>query len=368
MRRFENPISRFLFLGEIKPLAIYTFLGGFILCGCGPKKPDAAAPPMKMEMQVVAIEAKRQPVSEIISLVGNLLANESVEIKSEIDGTVAEIQFLEGQRVEKGQLLIRLDERKLDAAAAEAAANFALSQSTFERSQQLFKEKLVAQQDYDQSQSLFQINQANLELKQQQLKDARILAPFAGIVGGRVVSPGQVISRTTTLTWLTDIDPVKVEINVPERFIGQLKVGQKIQIRVASYPGKRFDGEVYFIAEQIDPNTRTAFVKAKIPNSELLLKPGMFANLDLTLQVRENAIVIPEMAVSQLMEGGGGTVFIVDGASTAQMKKVKLGVRNEGKVEVIEGLSEGEKVIVEGLQKIGPGMPVKMGASGSASK
>ena len=344
---------------EIKAGIVLLAIGSFIVSGCGPKQKKAGSAPMKMEMQVVAIEAKRERVSEIISLVGNLLANESVEIKSEIDGTVAEINFQEGQRVEKGQLLIRVDERKLAAAVAETEANFKLSQSNFERSQQLFKEKLVAQQEFDQMASVFQITKANLELKRQQLKDARILAPFSGIVGGRIVSPGQVIAKNTTLTWLTDVDPVKVEINVPERFISQLKVGQKIQINVASYPDKKFEGEVYFIAEQVDPTTRTAFVKAKIPNPELFLKPGMFANLDLTLKIRENAIVIPETALSQLIEGGGATVFIVDKSSTAQMRKVKLGVRTAGKVEVLEGIEAGEMVIVEGLQKIGPGMAVK---------
>ncbi len=346
---------------------VILVIGSFIFSGCGPKQNSAGAAPMKMEMQVVAIEAKRERVSEIISLVGNLLANESVEIKSEIDGTVAEINFQEGQRVEIGQLLIRLDERKLVAAVAEAEATFKLSQSNFERSRQLFKEKLVAQQEFDQMASIFEITKANLELKRQQLKDARVLAPFSGIVGARNVSPGQVISKTLTLTWLTDIDPVKVEVNVPERFISQLKVGQKIQINVATYPDKKFEGAVYFIAEQVNSVTRTALVKAKVPNPELLLKPGMFAYLELTLRIRENAIVIPESALSQLIEGGGATVFIVDQAGTAQMRKVKLGVRTAGKVEVVEGVSEGEKVIVEGLQKIGPGMPVKVASKATGS-
>ncbi len=348
--------------------AILLALTAFVFSGCGGKKNQSAAPPMKMEMQVVAIEAKKESVSEVISLVGNLLANESVQIKSEIDGTIAEINSEEGQRVEKGHLLIRLDESKLAAAVAEGEANFKFSEANFGRSEQLFKGKLIAQQEFDQMNSMFQINKANLELKRQQLKDARILAPFSGIVGARNISPGQVIAKSTTLTWLTDIDPVKVEINVPERFIGELKVGQKIQVKVASYPDKKFEGEVYFISEQVDPTTRTAFVKAKIKNPELLLKPGMFANLDLTLKVREKAIVIPETALSQLIEGGEAMVFVVDKASTAQMRKVKLGVRTAGKVEVLEGIEENEKIIVEGLQKIGPGMPVKFGVSGTVGK
>ena len=333
-------------------------LVGIVFAGCGKKKTGAAPP--KMEMQVVVVEAKQQPISEIISLVGNLLANESVEIKSEIDGTIAEINFNEGQRVQKGDLLIRIDERKLAASVAESEANFKLSESNFKRSEQLLKEKLIAQQEFDQVSSQFQINKANLELKRQQLKDARIGAPFSGIVGGRNVSPGQVIAKNMTLTWLTDVDPIKVEVSVPERFVSQLKIGQSIAIKVATYPDKKFEGEVYFIAEQVDPATRTAFVKAKLPNPELLLKPGMFANIDLTLNVRENAVVIPETALNRVMEGNRANVFIVDEKSIAQMKPVKLGIRLAGKVEILEGIQAGDKVIVEGIQKIGPGSQVKI--------
>ncbi len=345
-------------MNQLKTGTILLALAGLIFTGCGKKKTDSAPP--RMPVQVVAAEAKQQPVSEIISLVGNLLANESVEIKSEIAGTIAEINFQEGQRVEKGHLLIRIDESKLAASAAESEATFKLSELNFERSQQLLKETLISQQEFDQASSQFQINKANLDLKRQQLKDARILAPFSGIVGGRTISPGQVIASSMTLTWLTDIDPVKVEINVPERFIGQLKIGQKIQINVAAYPGRKFDGEVYFIAEQVDPATRTAFVKAKIPNPDLVLKPGMFANLGLTLNVRENAIVIPETGLSRVLDNNRAMVFVVDEKNTAQMRPVKLGVRLSGHVEILEGLKAGETVIVEGLQKIGPGAAVKV--------
>jgi len=317
-------------------------------------------------MQVVAVPAQAQPVSDSISLIGNILANEAVEVKSEIEGTIQKINFREGQRVEKGDLLVQLDESKLAASVAEAEANFKLSQANFDRSQQLFKDKLISQQEADQTSSAFQMNKATLELKRQQLKDAKIVASFSGIVGGRNVSPGQVIGKSTTLTWLTDVDPVKVEFNVPERFVSRLKVGQPIEINVATYPGRKFKGEVYFIAESIDPATRTALLKATIPNPKLELKPGMFANLDLTLQVRENAIVIPEPAIARMMDNNRAMVFVVDAQSTAQMKPVTLGMRLPGRVEILEGIQAGENVIVEGTQKIGPGAKVTLAPADSA--
>lgn len=334
-----------------------------LLTGCKPK-PSVGAPPGGMPtMQVVAVEARGQPVTESLALVGSIAANELIELKSEIDGTIQEILFREGQPVEKGQLLIRLDETKLAADVAEFESNFKLGQANFERAKQLAEEKLISQSEYDQAAATFDVRQATLNRKQRELKDTRITAPFSGVIGARNVSPGQVIARNTLLTWLVDVDPIKVELNVPERFLGQLRLGQTLDLTVAAFGTNQFHGKVYFIAPAVDANTRTTLVKAEIPNPKLELKPGMFANLDLNLQVREHAIVIPETALSQLLEGGGAVVFVVDKASTAQPRKVKLGVRMAGKVEVVEGIETGDRVIVEGLQKIGPGMSVKFAAT-----
>ena len=314
-------------------------------------------------MQVVVVEARRQPVTESLALVGSIAANEMIELKSEIDGTIQEILFREGQQVEKSQLLIRLDETKLAADVAEFESNFKLGQANFERAKQLVEEKLISQSEYDQAAATFDVRQATLNRKQRELKDTRITAPFAGVIGARNVSPGQVIARNTLLTWLVDVDPIKVELNVPERFLSQLRLGQTLDLTVAAFGTNQFHGQVYFIAPAVDPITRTTLVKAEIPNPNLKLKPGMFANLELNLQIRESAVVIPETAVSQLVEGGRGVVFVVDKDSTAQPRKVKLGVRMAGKVEVVEGIEAGDRVIVEGLQKIGPGMPVKVAAA-----
>ncbi|HKI71053.1 MAG TPA: efflux RND transporter periplasmic adaptor subunit, partial [Verrucomicrobiae bacterium] len=172
--------------------------------------------------------------------------------------------------------------------------------------------------------------------------------------------PGQVMARDTVLSWLVDLDPIKVELNVPERFLSQVQVGQTLDLKVAAYPTNRFQGKVYFVAPSVDANTRTTLVKAEIPNPNRQLKPGMFANLDLTVNVRENSIVIPEVALSQLLDGNRAIVFAVDTNSTVQLRPVKLGLRLAGQVEIVGGLEAGEKVVVEGVQKIGPGAKVKL--------
>ena len=327
------------------------------LAGC--KKPAAAGPPPAFPpTQVIVAEARVQPVIEQLSLVGTLAPNEMVEIKSEADGVVQQLNFDEGLVVEKGRLLVQLDDRKLVASLAEAEANFKLSKANFDRSQQLFKDRTISQQEFDQVAARFEANQATLNLKQRELTDMRVRAPFAGVIGSRTVSPGQVIKRETVLATVVDLNPVKVEVNVPERFLSQLKNGQPIEISVAAYPGKKFKGEVYFIAPQVEPATRTALVKARIPNAEFILKPGMFINLAITLEIRQSAVVIPESAL--VMNGDRASVFVVDHDSAAQIKPVTPGVRQAGFVEIISGLSGGEQVVIEGVQKIGPGRKVKV--------
>ena len=331
----------------------------FAVAGCK-KSAGAGGAGAFSAVQVIAVEAKRQPVTESLSLVGSLAANEMVEIKAETEGVVQEILFHEGQRVEKGQLLLLLDESKFAAALAEAESMFKLSRANFERAKQLFAEKLISRQEYDLTAATFDLNQATCDRRKRELKDARIYAPFAGILGARNISPGQVIARNTVLSWLVDPDPIKVEFNVPERFLGQVQVGQTLELNVDAYPGKKFRGKVYFVAPSVDPNWRIALIKAEIPNPQEELKPGMFANLELTVRTRENSVVIPEVALSQVLEGDRALVFVVDGDSTAKLTPVKLGVRLAGKVEVLSGLEGGEMVIVEGVQKIGPGSKVKL--------
>lgn len=316
---------------------------------------SAAAPP---PVQVIAVEARRQAVSETLSLPATVAPNETVEIKPETDGIIQKINFSEGERVNQGRILVDLDESKFAAAVSEAEANLKLTQANFDRAKQLVRDKLISQQDYDQIAAAFSVNQAGLELKRRQLQDARVTAPFGGIVGARQVSPGQVVTRNTTLTLLVDLDTVKVEVKVPEKYLRQLRVGQPLEFTVAAFPGEKFRGEVYFISPQIDESTRTALVKARIPNQEGKLRGGMFASLDLTLQLRESAIVIPEPAL--MSSGDNFFVFIVEANGTAQMRSVQVGYRLAGQAEITKGLDAGQQVVVEGLQKLRPGALVKL--------
>lgn len=346
-RRLEARMSNFILTSALSGLLLQT--------SCAKK--EASGPMAMPPIQVVAIETKPEPVAERLTLPGTIAANEIVEIKAEADGIVQEIKFNEGERVNNGQVLVTLDATKFAAALAEAEATLKLSQANFDRAKQLYKDKLISEQEYDQAASTFAVNQATVDFQRRQLKDTQVLAPFSGMVGARQISPGQVMTRSSTLTWLVDLDIVKVEVKVPERYLQQLKIGQPLEFSVAAFTGEKFRGEVYFISPQIDESTRTALVKARIKNAEAKLRGGMFASLDLTLQLRDAAIVIPEPAL--MSNNDKFSVFVVDSKGLAQIRPIEVGLRLAGKAEVLKGLTAGEKVIVEGIQKLRPGSPVK---------
>lgn len=336
---------------------VWVALVGVI--ACRPKGPGGGAGGgAGLEMPVVAIAAERRPVTESVSLVGTLTANEEVEVKAETDGLVVAVPFQEGQVVEQGDLLVQLDDTKLIAELADAEARLKLSDASFARVRQLFEDRLISQQEFDQAASTYAVSQATVDLRRRQLKDARLYAPFRGTTGARNVSPGQVITRNTIITWLVDLDPMKVEMYVPERFLGQTHLGQRVRFEVAAYPGQSFEGEIYFIAPRLDLVTRSALVKTRIPNPERRLKAGMVANLELKLTIQEDALVIPEAAL--LSNGDRNFVFVVDADRKLTMRPVEVGLRMPRFAAITTGLQAGELVVVEGHQKVGPGMTVRL--------
>ncbi len=333
------------------------------LAGCGKGK-EAGAPHGggmgAFAVNVVAVKALKQTVLDKVAVVGSLSPNESVLIKSEIDGAVAEIKFEEGQAVAQAQELIILDQEKLQAAYEEAKANLGSAQVTFDRMKALVEGGAVSRQEYDQASFKLAGQKSQVDLLKAQLDDTVITAPFAGIAGERKVSLGQVIAKDMILTEIIDASLMKAQFHVPERYLSRLSVGQAIELSVAAYTGETFKGEVFFIDPKVDEMTRTVLVKAKIPNPESKLKVGMFAKLELVIDQKLDGVVIPETAL--IPKGADVFVYVVDAESKAQMKKVKVGIRMPHELEILEGVSAGDTVITEGYQKIGPGSLVKVAA------
>ena len=324
--------------------------------GCGRRAPGGD--PREMTVSVVGFQAVAQPLEERVAVVGTLAANESVEIRSELEGLIEDIGVEEGQRVAAGDLLFRIDRKKLEASLAEAEANLKLADATLQRYAALAESRAVSQQEVDQAKMSFEARAAAVELMRAQLQDATVTAPFAGVVGARLISLGQYVTRGQSLTSLVDTDPMKAELNVPERFLSRLAEGQELEVRVTAYPEDAFRGTVYFVDPTVNPETRTVLIKARLPNPDGRLRPGMFANLQLVLRIREQALVIPETAL--LMQGDRTSVFVVDDQQQAQLRPVTIGLRLVGMAEVTSGVTQGEVVVVEGTQKLRPGAPVQV--------
>lgn len=325
--------------------------------GCGNKSANAKSANGKEEMKVLVEAAKvtTESIADKLDVVGSIEANEAVDIKSEIDAIVAEIHFTEGASVTKGDLLIQFDDEKWRAQYLQAKAEVENARIRAARAEKLLKTDSVSQQEYDDAHAAARTAEANFALLEARLKETKIHAPFDGMISERLVSPGSYVKAGDKLVRIVDLDPIKVSFHVPERHLSELKLGQRVEVRIASVKDRAFHGEVYFIDPQVDVLTRTVKVKAKIDNKSAALRPGLFANVSLTLDTHENATVIPEEAI--LAQTGATVVFVISNQQ-AMVRPVETGLRIPGKVEILKGLEPGEQVVTAGHQKLFPGVKV----------
>ena len=323
--------------------------------GCGPSADKGAASSgpraMPVEMQIVGTDL----VVEQVRAVGSLLANESVVLRSEIPGRIAEILFEEGQAVTKGQPLITLDAAEHQALVAQTSATVELANLSFERAKDLLQSSMISKQEFDEAQARLKESRAGLRRNQVVLRKTRLVAPFSATIGLRHVSPGAYIQPGQDLVNLEAIDPIKVELKVSERYASAIGLGQEIQVEVDAVPDGAFKGEIYAVDPKLDPQTRAFSIRAKVPNPDGILHPGMFARVALIVERRPGAITVPEEAIWP--QGNGIFVYRVE-AEQARLVPIAVGERFAGKVEVREGLSAGDMVVTSGHMKIRDGMKV----------
>jgi membrane fusion protein (multidrug efflux system) len=317
----------------------------------------AAAQDNSGAVPVEAAKVTAAPLSEQVTAIGTLLSNEAVTVSSEIPGRLKQINFQEGQPVEQGAPLFILDDSVYRAQLADAEAKLKLAEQTHKRTSQLFTNKYATAQSADESASNLAVSTAAVELARVQLEKARIVAPFSGIVGLRHVSVGEYIAAGQALVNLEAIDPVKADFRVPEKFLPAIRVGQTIRIRVDAFPDEAFEGKVYAIDPRLDVAGRSLVVRAMVPNQDERLRPGLFARISVLLQLKQDALSVPEQAI--VPQGDSQFVFkIVDGK--VQLTKVVTGTRREGRVEIVEGLSAGDQVVTAGQLKIRDGSVVSI--------
>jgi len=269
---------------------------------------------------------------------------------------VTAVRFTEGQQVRKGDVLVELDsaQERADLAANEAA--LAESRSQYKRSRELYTTHVLSDAQIEQIEATFKANEARVAAARSRVDDTVIRAPFAGRVGLRRVSVGSLISPGTVITTLDDTATIKLDFTIPETFISAVQPGLEISARSVAYPDVNFGGRVSSVDSRVEPATRSVTVRALLPNARGLLKPGMFLTVRLS-RGAVDALLIPEQAL--VPEQGDVYVFVVKDDSVSK-RKVHLGQRRVGDVQVVDGLAEGELVVTEGTQKLRDGSAVRV--------
>lgn len=303
---------------------------------------------------------------QTITAVGSLRSDESVTLRPEVSGRITAIQFQEGQRVTKGDVLVRLDPAVNMAELQQTRANLALAKSKYERAEDLSTRNFISGQAKDEAKNNFEVAQAAAGLAEARLAKTEIKAPFSGIIGLRVVSVGDYVREGADLVNLEAIDPIKVDFRVPETFITQVKVGQALDLTLDALPGKTFRGRVIALNPLLDTAGRALVIRAQVGNQGTILRPGMFARVNLITSTKQDALVVPEEAL--VPQGTEQFLFrVVDGK--AERVKVETGQRREGKVEIVSGVEKDNVIVVAGQSRLRDGVQVRAtSAEASAGK
>ncbi len=316
---------------------------------------DAAAPATGAAGPV-AVEVGRARVATLYDdaqAVGSLRSRQGVMLRPEISGRVAKIAFADGQKVRQGQLLVQLDDTLQQAQLKQAQAQASIARTNLQRHRELVTQGFVSQSAVDQSAAALEVAEAQVALAQAQLGRMRVVAPFDGIAGIRLVSLGDYVKDGADLVGIEDVSSVLVDFRLPERVLSRLKVGQEVEVTLDGMPGRRFQGRVDAIDSQVDANGRSLLVRARLPNPDGVLRAGMFARTRIVFAVRPDAVVVPEEA---LVPQGGRQYLIkvVDGADgkVTQRIEARIGLRVPGRVEIVEGLRDGDVVVTAGQARV----------------
>jgi membrane fusion protein (multidrug efflux system) len=323
--------------------------------GC--KRPVADAPRKRGEvvLQVQTLRIAPQPFEEKLTATGSLEADEQVMLRAEVSGIVEEIAFDEGQKVERGTLLLKLRAEDLRAQVKRAEAQLKLAETSNERQQQLVKSQAISRSEVDQARSSLAVASADLELAKAALAKTEVRAPFDGVIGLRTTSLGEYVTPTTDIATFRKLDPLKLETSVPERYRRYLREGLKVEFAIAGAK-EPFSGEVYALEPGIDPVTRTIRVRARVPNADGQLAPGAFVEAAIVLETMPDAILIPALAVVPGVKDEA--VFIAENG-VARTRRITTSLRTRDSVLVQEGLSAGDEVIVSSILQLREGAKIQ---------
>lgn len=312
-------------------------------------RPDMVVP---VKAHITSLET----LNNSVFTTGSILANEEVELRSEVSGKITKILFKEGSFVNKGDLLVKINDADLQAQLRKAESKVKLSAEKEARQKQLRDGNLISQEEYDNTLGELNVNQADFDLIKAQIDKTEIKAPFSGIVGLRSVSEGSYVTTSTVIARLQNFSNLKVDFSIPERYSASVKNGDELEFKISGSTNL-FKAKVYAIDPKIDPGTRTLKIRAVCSSSYKELVPGAFAEVELNLKQINDAILIPTVAI--VPELKGQSVYLYkNGVSVPQ--KVEVGIREAERVQITSGLSKGDTVITSGILQIRPNSKVKI--------
>jgi membrane fusion protein (multidrug efflux system) len=337
-------------------LLVLLLPGGLVLhthLNSAPAPAVTVSPPPPTPVTIV--EARPNPIEDRIEALGTIFANESAAITAAITEKVVAIHFEDGQAVKAGDLLVTLKQDEERAQRAAAMEQLAEHKRELKRLQTLLNEDVIPQRTYDERLTLLNITRQRIREIEARIDDRTIRAPFDGVLGLRQVSVGALVEPGDLIATIDDLSRIKLDFNVPATHLSSLQPGSVIHAYSAGWCDVRFEGTVSTIGTRIDPETRSVLIRAMVPNRETRLKPGMLMTVEL-LKGQRQALMIPEEALVPVQRRV--YVLAVDDDSRVQRKQVSIGLREQGMVEITQGLLDGERVIVRGTTRVRPGQEV----------
>lgn len=306
---------------------------------------------------VSALVVRPGPARNTVHATGTILANEEVDLRSETSGRVVEIRFREGSRVERGQLLLKIDDAELQAQRLKVASQVKLAEDKEHRRRQLLERQNISPEDYEVTLNELRAVQAELQLMDARIAKTEIRAPFDGMIGLRYVSEGAYVTPTTRIVTLQNVRSVKIDFSVPEKYSSVVRPGQPIEFRVAG-SDRLFPGEIYAVEPKIDAGTRNVLLRATAPNASGAIAPGGFAEVDLVLESFDDALMVPTQSLVPDLEGQ--KVFVAKNG-VVEVRRVTTGIRTEATVQILSGLRPGDTLLTSGILQVIPGTRVQLG-------
>jgi membrane fusion protein, multidrug efflux system len=309
---------------------------------------------VQQKLNAVGYVIKPTHLSEIIKQSGTLKPDEEVDLSFETSGKIVGINFTEGSRIKKGDLLAKINDRPLQAQLEKLVVQLKMSEAKEFRQRSLLEKDAISQESYDQVQTDVQSLKADINLIKARISETELRAPFDGIIGLRNLSEGSFVTSTTKIVRLTKISPLKLEFAISQKYASEIKIGYPISFFIEGF-SDAFNASVYAIEPKIDLETRTIVLRAMYQNKKEELKPGVYASITLELSNIDNAVAIPTEALIPEMEGE--KVFIYR-KSKAHSVKVTTGLRTESKIQITDGLKFGDTLITTGIMQLRESLPI----------